>query len=183
MKLISFQILNYRSINDSGDIAVGKITSLVGRNEAGKSNLLLALQTLNPVGGPKDLSPIKNFPRQRRLSECTDDTPVVSTTWELDADEQTELTAIFPRAAGVTQVEIGRNYKGVRAVGFQDLKPIVFSASEVAARIRKIQSVAEVEIEKLDAAVQAPAKAALTTMELSETKVLHQPARQPLRFQ
>ena len=161
MKLISFQILNYRSINDSGDIAVGKITSLVGRNEAGKSNLLLALQTLNPVGGPKDLSPIKNFPRQKRLSECKDDTPVVSTIWELDAKEQAELTAIFPRAAGVTQVEIGRNYKAVRTVGFQDLKPIAFSASEVAARIRKIQPVAEVEIEKLEVAVQAPAKAAL----------------------
>lgn len=161
MKLISFQILNYRSINDSGDIAVGKITSLVGRNEAGKSNLLLALQTLNPVGGPKDLSPIKNFPRQKRLSECKDDTPVVSTIWELDTKEQAELTAIFPRAAGVTQVEIGRNYKAVRTVGFQDLKPIAFSASEVAARIRKIQPVAEVEIEKLEAAVQAPAKAAL----------------------
>lgn len=162
MKLISFQILNYRSINDSGDIAVGQLTSLVGRNEAGKSNLLLALQTLNPVGGPKDLSPIKNFPRQKRLSECTDDTPVVSTTWELDAKEQAELVAMFPRAAGVTLVEIGRNYKAVRTVGFQELKPIAFSASEVAARIRKIQPVAEVEIEKLDAAVQPPAKAALT---------------------
>lgn len=162
MKLISFQILNYRSINDSGDVAVGKITSLVGRNEAGKSNLLLALQTLNPVGGPKDLSPIKNFPRQKRLSECKDDTPVVSTIWRLDAKEQAELTAIFPRAAGVTQVEIGRNYKPIRTVGFQDLKPIAFSASEVVARIRKIQPVAEVEIEKLDAAVQAPAKAAST---------------------
>jgi predicted ATPase len=162
VKLISFQILNYRSINDSGDVAVGKITSLVGRNEAGKSNLLLALQTLNPVGGPKDLSPIKNFPRQKRLSECKDDTPVVSTIWELDAKEQAELTAIFPRAAGVTQVEIGRNYKAIRTVGYQDLKPISFSASEAAARIRKIQPVAEAKIEKLDASVQAPAKAALT---------------------
>ena len=104
MKLISFQILNYRSINDSGEIAVGKLTSLVGRNEAGKSNLLLALQTLKPVGGPKDLIPIKNFPRHRRLSECGDDTPVVSTMWELDSKEQAELTAIFPRAAGVTHV-------------------------------------------------------------------------------
>jgi predicted ATPase len=162
VKLISFQILNYRSINDSGNIAVGKITSLVGRNEAGKSNLLLALQTLNPVGGTKDLSPIKNFPRQKRLSECKDDTPVVSTIWDLDAKEQAELTATFPRAAGVTQVKIGRSYKAVRTVGLVDLKPIAFSASETAARIRKIQPVAEVEIEKLDAAVQVPAKAALT---------------------
>jgi AAA15 family ATPase/GTPase len=56
VKLVTFRILNYRSINDSGDISVGKLTSLVGRNEAVKSNLLPALQTLNPAGGPQDLS-------------------------------------------------------------------------------------------------------------------------------
>ncbi len=162
MKLISFQIQNYRSINDSGEIAVGKLASIVGRNEAGKSNLLLALQTLNPVGGPKDLIPIKNFPRHRRLSECTDDTPVVTTTWELDAHEQGELVAMFPRAAGVTQVEISRKYKAaVKTVGFEGLKPIAFSANEIAARVRKIQPIAEIEIEKLEGTVQPPAKAAL----------------------
>jgi AAA15 family ATPase/GTPase len=48
MKLLEFQITNYRSINDSGPVAVHKITSLVGRNESGKSNLLLALRALNP---------------------------------------------------------------------------------------------------------------------------------------
>jgi len=111
VQLIAFKISNYRSINDSGEIAVGKITSLVGRNESGKSNLLLALQTLNPAGGAKELSPIKNFPRHRRLAECKDDTPVVSTTWDLDQGEQAELAAMFPRAAGLTQVKIGRRYK------------------------------------------------------------------------
>jgi predicted ATP-dependent endonuclease of OLD family len=118
VKLVTFRILNYRSINDSGDIAVEKLTSLVGRNEAGKSNLLVALQTLNPAGGPQDLSQIKNFPRHRRLAECTDNTPVLSTTWKLDAKEQSALVAMFPRAAGVTHVEIGRNYKAVRTVDF-----------------------------------------------------------------
>jgi predicted ATP-dependent endonuclease of OLD family len=162
VKLVTFRILNYRSINDSGDITVGKLTSLVGRNESGKSNLLLALQTLNPAGGPEDLSKIKNFPRQRRLAECTDETPVVSTTWELDADEQSELATTFPRAAGVTRVEIGRNYNAAeRTVVFVDLKPIAFSADEVSARLLKIRPVAEVEIEKLEAAPQVPAKAAL----------------------
>jgi predicted ATPase len=162
VKLISFQILNYRSINDSGVITVGQLTSLVGRNEAGKSNLLLALQTLNPVGGPEDLSDIKNFPRQKRLSECKDDTPVVATTWELNAAEQAALLAIFPRSAGVTRIEIGREYKaGPRTVVFVDLKPIVFSGDEVAARLRKIRPVVEVEVEKLEAPAQAPAKTAL----------------------
>ena len=46
MELIKFRILNFRSINDSGEITVDRLTSLVGRNESGKSNLLLALATL-----------------------------------------------------------------------------------------------------------------------------------------
>ena len=166
MKLKSFRILNYRSISDSGEIGVGDLTSLVGRNESGKSNLLLALQTLNPAGGPKDLSPIKNFPRQRRLSECKDDTPVVKTTWELDAKERAELAKMFPRAAGITQVQIDRQYKSTtRQVGFVGIEQLAYSATDVVAKFRKVKPVAEAEIEKRDPAVQPPAKEALTQLD------------------
>ena len=168
MKLVSFRVQNFRSVTDSGNITVAKLTSLVGRNEAGKSNLLLALHSMNPPGGPTDLSPIKNFPRQRRLSECNDDTPVVSTVWEFTAQEQAALGAMFPRAAGVTHVDIGRRYKAAtKTVGFQGLKPVAFSASEVATRLRKITPVAEVEIEKLDPAAQAAPKESLKTLALA----------------
>jgi predicted ATP-dependent endonuclease of OLD family len=163
MRLISFRVQNYRSINDSGDIAVSKLTSLVGRNESGKTNLLLALQTLNPAGGIKDLLPIKDFPRQRRLGECTNGTPVVSTTWELNDSEQGDLATKFPRATGVTLVKITRSYKADRETEFVDLKPIAFSADEVAARLRKIRPVAEVEIDKLEEVQQHSAKEALET--------------------
>jgi hypothetical protein len=166
MRLTAFQISNYRSINDSGSINVGKITSLVGRNESGKSNLLLALQTLNPAGGAKDLAPIKNFPRHRRLAECTDDTPVVSTTWEFDPGEQAELAAMFPRATGVTEVKIGRRYKAAKQwVSFVGLKPVAFSIDEVAARIRKIRPTVEVEAEKMGEAPQRQTKEALEKLE------------------
>ena len=151
MKLTTFQTTNFRSINDSGPVSVAKLTSLVGRNESGKSNLLLGLRTLNPPGGPKDLNPIKDFPRHRLLSECTDDTPVVSTIWELGAEEQAELATMFPRAAGVTHVEISRRYKApTRWVAFQDLNPLSFALLEIAARVRKIQPVLEVAADKLD---------------------------------
>ncbi len=108
MKLTTFRITNFRSINDSGPVSVAQLTSLVGRNESGKSNLLLALRTLNPPGGRKDLNGIKDFPRHRRLSECTDNTPVVDTEWKLDAAEQAGIAILFPRATGVTHVNIGR---------------------------------------------------------------------------
>lgn len=162
MKLTVFRITNFRSINDSGPVTVDKLTSLVGRNESGKSNLLLGLRTLNPPGGRTDLNSIKDFPRHRRLSECTDDTEVVSTDWELSPAEQAELVLLFPRATGVTQVNIGRRYKAPTLwVGFTGLKPIAFSASDVVERIRTIQPVIKAEAEKLEGAPQQEAKAAI----------------------
>ena len=74
MKLVSFQVWNFRSINDSGPIKASQITALLGRNESGKTNLLLALRGLNPPGDLQPLSKIKDFPRHRRLEECTDET-------------------------------------------------------------------------------------------------------------
>ena len=163
MKLTTFQITNFRSINDSGAVSVAKLTSIVGRNESGKSNLLLALHTLNPPGGPKDLKAVKDFPRDRRLNECTDDTPVVSTIWELGAHEQAELVKIFPRAAGITHVNIGRPYKAeTRWVHFQDLKPISFVISDIAARVRKVKPVIEAMADKLDEAPKQQAMEAAT---------------------
>ncbi|WP_210247315.1 AAA family ATPase [Blastochloris sulfoviridis] len=74
MILESFRVTNFRSINSSGDIKVSRITALLGRNESGKSNLLRALQSLNPVDGFAALNPIKDFPRHRCLEECKPDT-------------------------------------------------------------------------------------------------------------
>ena len=63
------------------------------------------------------------------------------------------MEELFPRAAGVTGVEIGRNYKGPSCwVRFPDLKAISFAAPEVAARVRKIQPVLEAAANKLEEA-------------------------------
>lgn len=137
MRLESFQVRNFRSINDSGKVEVSKITALLGRNESGKSNILKALHSLNPSGGFEELRPIKDFPRHRRLDECKDDTPVLDSTWILNDEEIAELAKIIPRAAKVTRLTIGRKYKG-RTVGFVDLPPIEFDESGVKSKIRKI---------------------------------------------
>jgi AAA ATPase domain len=111
MELTKFQIENFRSINDSGEVTVAKLTSLVGRNESGKSNLLLALATLNPAGGPNPLNKIKDFPRGRRLEECKDDTPVVTTHWKLSSAETDALKeTLRGYVATITKVSIGRGY-------------------------------------------------------------------------
>jgi hypothetical protein len=175
MKLISFRITNYRSINDSGSISVAKMTTLVGRNESGKSNLLLALAALNPAGGIKPLSSIKDFPRHRPLTECNDDTPAVAAKWTLDAAEQAALVAIFPRAAGVTQVEISRSYKAKHRVRFIDLKPFPFSVTQIKTALGEVIAVVNAVAEKLEAEPRAQAEAA--GVELAQT--LSAPAEPP----
>lgn len=146
------------------------LTSLVGRNESGKSNLLLALQSLSPPGGPKDLSPIKDFPRHRRLDECTDNTPVVHTTWELDPAERTELAQKFPRASNVTHITVGRPYKGsARWIEFLELPPLPFSDRVTVATLRKVCPVFEAAAEKLDEAPQSQVKSAIEQLKSALT--------------
>lgn len=48
MRLTQFRVRNFRSINDSGFVTTEELTAILGRNESGKSNLLLALQHINP---------------------------------------------------------------------------------------------------------------------------------------
>ena len=64
----NFRITNFRSVNDSGSIEVGQRTALVGRNESGKTNLLLALASLNPPDGLPEITFVKDFPRDDSLS-------------------------------------------------------------------------------------------------------------------
>lgn len=49
MKLLKYQVENFRSVEKSGWIDCDDVTTLVGINESGKSNLLLALWKLNPA--------------------------------------------------------------------------------------------------------------------------------------
>ena len=109
--MTKFRVRNFRSIDDSGDITVGHLTSLVGRNESGKSNLLLALASLNPAGGRKPLNKTKDFPRGRRLQEYKDDAPVVETHWRLSETEAGALGATLgDYGTTITEVRIGRGY-------------------------------------------------------------------------
>ena len=121
MKLKRFRIQNYRSISDSGPINVDRLAALVGRNESGKSNLLRALYSLNPADGFRSLNKIKDFPRDRRLEECIENTPVVATLWELSDDDRAELSEIWPRAGKAKGVQICSTYGNERTSDFQGM--------------------------------------------------------------
>lgn len=118
MKLSKFHITNYRSVLDSGEIEVRKLTSMIGRNESGKTNLLRALQTLNPPD--KKLLPLsltKDLPRNRQYNDDSS-ILVVNTLWDLDQEEAKAIAEIHPKLNGVTKLEIFRFYDDIRIVRF-----------------------------------------------------------------
>lgn len=61
MTLKRFRVTHFRSIIDSGWIDCDDVTTLVGINESGKSNVLLALWKLNPARGGK-IDPLHDLP-------------------------------------------------------------------------------------------------------------------------
>ena len=159
MHLESFRVQNYRSINDSGEVAVSRITALLGRNESGKSNLLKALYSLNPIDGFEALKPIKDFPRHRRLAECNDGTPVLSTTWALTQNDQAALLEKLPRATAVTKIIIGRSYGASRTVRFPELKPIPFDETDVKSRVKKVAASVRAVAQKQESSANLEAAA------------------------
>jgi predicted ATP-dependent endonuclease of OLD family len=165
MQLKSFRVRNFRSINDSGPIEVSRITSVLGRNESGKSNLLRALYSLNPAEGFKALNPVKDFPRGRRLEDCKDNTPVVDSTWLLDQNEHAELTEIFPRAGTVSSVTISRRYDKTRLIVFQGLSEEAFDESDVKAKIRRIVPAVKAAADKLSGPAKTTLENAADTFE------------------
>ncbi|MGX1349668.1 energy-coupling factor transporter ATP-binding protein EcfA2 [Bradyrhizobium elkanii] len=140
MKLSSFQIQNFRSIQDSGWINVGDLTSLVGRNESGRSNLLLALAGLNPPGGRQPLSPVKDFPRNRRLEECKNNTVVVWTCWDLTPEETEELA---PLLGPLKKVAIGRGYGAENVWTDFKTKPPEMDSKRTASALKRLKPVLE----------------------------------------
>ena len=148
MELKSFRVRNFRSINDSGEIDVSRITALLGRNESGKSNVLRALHSLNPADGFKALNPIKDFPRHRKLSECNDNTPVVDSIWQLSEYEQRHIAEIWPAAEGVSEVRIGRYYGDKRYVDI-DAQKSAFDLVAIKAEVRKIDAAVKAKAAKL----------------------------------
>lgn len=176
MRLETFRIKNFRSVVDSGPIEVANLTALLGRNESGKSNILRGLESLNSSDGFGKMRPIKDFPRNRRLEECTDETELVWTRWSLDENDQEELVELYPLAAGVSHVSIERPYGESYFVEFEALQPIAFEEKDIKAKIRKIAPAVKALAEDLDADPKAALELAAdtfesgTSFELSRTK-------------
>ena len=124
LTLKRFRVTNFRSIIDSGWIDCDDVTSLVGINEAGKSNVLLALWKLKPVrDGEIDLlhdMPTKEYSSWRSIPEKI---VFISADFELDTaltDRVVALCKCDREAASV--VNIQRKYNSKYMVSFPNYK-------------------------------------------------------------
>ena len=116
MKLHKVHVTNFRSAEDSEEFSVGQVTCLVGKNEAGKSAVLVALAALNPHDAtPAVFDKERDYPR-RALTQYDarhrdKDAVAVTTTWTLDEEEMSDIAASVGRGVlSSDEVEILRRY-------------------------------------------------------------------------
>ncbi len=125
MRLTAFRVTNFRSVADSAWIEASSITSLIGTNESGKTNLLVPLWKLNPAkeGEIKLLAdaPRKEYATIRQAKEK----PIfIRARFELEPS----LSAQIAEIAGVDlmevqEVEVARDFSGNRYIQFPKANP------------------------------------------------------------
>ena len=65
MQLELVHVTNFRSVDDSEEFSIDQVTCLVGKNEAGKTAILLALAALNPHSAtPAVFDKERDYPRR-----------------------------------------------------------------------------------------------------------------------
>lgn len=95
MKLTKVQVTNFRSVEDSGEFTIGDLTCLVGKNEAGKTAILNAIQGIAPSDGDYEYDKTRDYPR-RYLSKFAErhpkgNSPVAKSWWLLEDDDVLKL--------------------------------------------------------------------------------------------
>src|SRR6202521_103708 len=119
MQLTAFQIFKYRNIEDSGLVKLAdRLTCIVGKNQSGKTNLLQALQKLNPHDKTIKYDLRSDWPRGGRRTK--DETQVVCKAhFDLKA-ERRELAGLTESAIPPTKAVVTKNYAGEYTVEFPD---------------------------------------------------------------
>ena len=119
MKLISFQVTDFRSVRDSSPIEVEDVTCLVGKNESGKTALLHALYRLNPIN-PEDgeFNSTDDYPRadvddyEYDVEQGKRDPAIViRARFELEDDDFEEMAEDYPEDIFITrEVKLSKGY-------------------------------------------------------------------------
>ncbi|PZU46762.1 MAG: hypothetical protein DI568_11570 [Sphingomonas sp.] len=103
MQLEKVHVTNFRSVDDSQEFTIDPVTCLVGKNEAGKSAILLALAALNPhPTTPAVFDKERDYPR-RLLTQYEErhgnkEALAISTKWRLQARDMAKIEATIGKS-------------------------------------------------------------------------------------
>lgn len=125
MILTRYKVQNFKSVKDSGWITCSDVTTLVGVNEAGKSNLLFALWKLNPVSGGKiDILHDAPVNRLTTIRNETETTPFITAEFEVsDVDMSAIIDEYGAELTAIDSVEVTRYFDGHYTVSYPNGTP------------------------------------------------------------
>src|SRR3954466_12457042 len=127
MQLTAFRIFQYRNTEDTGLVTLDdRLTCIVGKNQSGKTNLLKALEKLNPRDPLVRYDARGDWPRGRRRVRDNDQV-VCEAHFTLEAAEQGELAGLGGLESPPSKMVVTKNYAGQYGVTFPD-DPELFAA-------------------------------------------------------
>ena len=134
MRLIRFKVSNFRSVEESDWVDISDNSCLVGTNEAGKTNLLLALWKLNPANR-ESIVPLDDFPRHLfsnyKANKHSNDV-FVHADFSLNEEESTRVAnELGCEPEQVSTVYVRRRYDGKYHITFPYSNVTEYPASKV----------------------------------------------------
>lgn len=124
MKLISFRVKQFRSVEDSGWINANDVTAFIGTNESGKTNLLVPLWKLNPAKDG-DINAIQDYPRDKyHIIRDMKRKPIfIEARFQLSDGMSDKISALtsLPKEQ-INQVIVKRDFSGSYYVEFPEAK-------------------------------------------------------------
>ena len=132
-KLIRYRVQKFRSIEDSGWIETDKVGCLVGTNESGKTNILLALWKLNPAN-KESINPLTDYPRKLYHTFSNTDGKEVFITAEFELSDS--LAHTIADLTGwhyslMKNVVVSRQYNGEYRIDLSKSHITSFESNEV----------------------------------------------------
>ncbi|MDX2240656.1 MAG: AAA family ATPase [Leptolyngbyaceae cyanobacterium bins.302] len=148
MKLTGFRVTNFRSVDDSGWIDIGNVTSLIGTNESGKTNLLLPLWKLNPAKDG-EINPTADYPRKQYndIRRAKNKPVFIEARFDLpDYLAEKVSKATGSAAKEVKSAVVKRTFSGEYQVSFPDAMPKRYVSKD---EVMQLLSTAHAEISDL----------------------------------
>ena len=145
MKLVRYQVTNFRSVKDSGWIDAGDVTGLIGVNESGKTNLLLPLWKFKPARDG-EIQPTSDYPKRAfaDIRENPSEYSFITADFETGelASRLSQMTAVSEKQLDL--VRVSRFYDGHYVVAFPNfMAKAEAGAEEVSTALHGLASAVE----------------------------------------